>query len=57
MKPYALTFKYGGLKNINMQNQIISLPCSWVIRLYEDFFHEWKVNTIETCTTILWITF
>ena len=47
MKPYALTFKHGGLKNINMQNQIISLPCSWVIRLYEDSFHEWKVIPLK----------
>ena len=33
-------FKHGGLKNVNIQKKIISLQCSWVIRLYGDSFHE-----------------
>ena len=36
-------FKHAGLKNINIQKKIIRLKCSWMRRLYDDSFHEWKV--------------
>ena len=36
-------FKYGGLKNVNIQKKIKSLQCSWVRRLYDESFHEWKI--------------
>ena len=40
-------FKHGGLKNLNIQKKIISLQCSWVKRLYDDFFHEWRVIPLK----------
>ena len=40
-------FKHGGLKNVNIQKKIIRLQCSWVRRLYDDSFHEWKVMPLK----------
>ena len=40
-------FKHGGLKNVNIQKKTISLQCSWVRRLYDDSFHEWKVIPLK----------
>ena len=36
-------YKSEGLKNINILNKIISLQCSWIRRLYDNSFHEWKL--------------
>ena len=36
-------YKYGGLKNVDLRKKIISLHCSWIKRLYDDSFHEWKI--------------
>ena len=36
-------YKGGGLKNIDILNKIISLQCSWIRRLYDNSFHEWKL--------------
>ena len=36
-------YKAGGLKNVNIPNKIIALQCSWIRRLYDDSFHEWKL--------------
>ena len=33
----------GGLKNIDINSKIASLQCSWVKRLHDDKFHEWKI--------------
>ena len=33
----------GGIKNVNLRNKITSMQCSWVKRLFEDDFHDWKV--------------
>ena len=32
-----------GLKNVDLRNKITSIECSWVKRLFEDDFHDWKV--------------
>ena len=40
-------FMHGGLKNVNIQRKIISLQCSWVRRLYDHSFHEWKVIPLK----------
>ena len=37
-------YKYGGLKNVDIRKKIISLQCSWIKRLYDDSFHEWKIS-------------
>ena len=36
-------FKNGGLKNVDIRLKFISLKCSWIKRLFDDSFHEWKV--------------
>ena len=36
-------YKGGGLKNIDILNKIVSLQCSWIRRLYDSSFHEWKL--------------
>ena len=36
-------YENGGLKCINIGSKIISLQCSWIKKLYEENFHEWKV--------------
>ena len=33
----------GGLKNVDIPSKIIALQCSWIRRLYDDSFHEWKL--------------
>ena len=49
-------FKYGGLKNVNIQKKN-NIQCSWVRRLHGDSFHEWKVILMKLIKKILWITF
>ena len=46
MKLYADS-KHGGLKRINIEKKIINLQCSWVRRLYDDSFNEWKVISLK----------
>ena len=36
-------YENGGLKNVDLRNKITSIQCSWVKRLFEDDFHDWKV--------------
>ena len=36
-------YKAGGLKNVDIPNKIIPLQCSWIRRLYDNSFHEWKL--------------
>ena len=36
-------YKKGGIKNADLRNKITSMQCSWVKRLFEDDFHDWKV--------------
>ena len=33
----------GGIKNVDLRDKITSMQCSWVKRLFEDDFHDWKV--------------
>ena len=33
----------GGLKDVDIFHKTISLECSWIRRLFEDNFHDWKV--------------
>ena len=45
IKPSTLCngHKNEGLKNVDLRNKILSIPCSWVKRLFEDNFHDSKV--------------
>ena len=36
-----------GLKTLILIKKIISLQCSWIKRLYDDFFHDWKVIPLK----------
>ena len=36
-------YENGDLKNVDLRNKITSIQCSWVKRLFEDDFHDWKV--------------
>ena len=40
-------FKNGGLKNVDINKKIASLQCSWIKRLYDDSFHEWKLIPLK----------
>ena len=36
-------YKVGGLKNVDIPNKIMALQWSWIRRLYDDSFNEWKL--------------
>ena len=36
-------FTEGGLKNADIKHKILALRCSWIQRLYNENFHEWKL--------------
>ena len=36
-------YKAGVLKNVVIPSKIIALQCSWIRRLYDNSFHEWKL--------------
>ena len=36
-------YEGGGLKNVDIQNKIIALQCSWIRRRYDNSFHAWKL--------------
>ena len=42
-KTLSNTFETRGLKNVDINLKVISLQCSWVKKLYDENFHEWKV--------------
>ena len=35
-------YEMGGIKKVDLRNKITSMQCSWVKRLFEDGFHDWK---------------
>ena len=35
-------FQCGELKNVDIKSKIIILQCSWVKKLHNESFHEWK---------------
>ena len=36
-------FDKGGLKDVDISSKITSLQCSWVKRLFDRNFHDWKI--------------
>ena len=36
-------YEMGGIKNVDLRNKIASVQSSWVKRLFEDEFHDWKI--------------
>ena len=39
----TMEFQAGGLKNVDIRFRFVSLQCSWVKKLYDNCFHEWKI--------------
>ena len=42
-KTLISNFDQGGLKDVDIPSKITSLQCSWVKRLFDKNFHEWKI--------------
>ena len=38
-----MEFKAGGLKSVDIRFKFFSFQCSWIKKLYDDCFHEWKI--------------
>ena len=36
-------YKNGGLKNLDFKLKNVLLKCSWILRLYNEFYHDWKI--------------
>jgi len=36
-------YENGGLKNVDIFAKIVSLQCSWIKRLFDNSFHQWKI--------------
>ena len=36
-------YEYGGLKMVNIFSKAISLQCSWIKRLFDNNFYQWKL--------------
>ena len=34
------------MKNVDIRKIFLSLQCSWIKRLYDDSFHEWKIISL-----------
>ena len=39
-------FKDGDLKNVDINKKIAIFQCSWIKRLYDDSFYEWKLISL-----------
>ena len=39
-------YKAGGLKNVDIPSKIIAAQCSWIRRLHDNSFHEWKLISL-----------
>ena len=46
-KTLSNTFETGGLKNVDINLKVISLQWSWVKKLYDENFHEWKIISLH----------
>ena len=36
-------YEFGGLKNVDIFSKVVSLQCSWIKRLFDNNFHQWKL--------------
>ena len=43
-KTLCNNFENGGLKHVDISSKIISLQCSWLQKLCDENFHEWKIT-------------
>ena len=42
-KTLCKRYEIGGLKNVDIWSKVNSFQSSWVKRIYDDCFHEWKI--------------
>ena len=47
------SFATGGLTNVDINTKITSPQCSWIKRLYDDSFHEWKLIPLHLINTTI----
>ena len=40
-------YEYGGLKNVDILSKVVSLQCSWIKRLFDNNFHQWKLIPLD----------
>ena len=45
IKHYTLcnNFIEGGLRSVHIKHKILALKCSWIQRVYNEIFYEWKL--------------
>ena len=36
-------YEYGGLKNDDSFSKVVTLQCSWIKRLFDNNFNQWKI--------------
>ena len=36
-------YQYGGLKNVDIFSKVVRLQCSWIKKLFDNNFHQWKL--------------
>ena len=36
-------YEYGGLKNVDIFSKVVSLQSSWIKKLFDNNFHQWKL--------------
>ena len=53
-KTLCKRYENGGLKNVDIRNKVNSLQSSWVKRLYNDCFHEWKIIRLNPLKKSFW---
>ena len=46
------SYEDDGLKNVDTFTKIISLQCSWIKRLFDENFHDWKIISLNLIKTI-----
>ena len=39
-------YEYSGLKNVDIFSKVPSLQCSWIKKLFDNNFHQWKLIPI-----------
>ena len=47
-------YENGGLKSVDISSKIVELQCSWIKRLFDGNFHEWKIISALSNPQILW---
>ena len=49
--------KAWGLENVDIPNKIIAIQCSWIRKLYDNFFHDWKLIPLYLIEKLFYISF